>query len=252
MKDKKKGPAPVASPLPKLPHEPINFKVTSNGETIDCLFYPSASYFEKSARPKYCYVFGHGGADHQRAKWVKEVAHRIVGHGYNFATLDFRGNGESTGRTVGHYAEGLLLGEQGDVCFRMDCLALALLPRSLPTTITESFDSSFQTYSNHEEESHDFRALIKALTATDSSRPIPVPVTILAMGGHSKGGIAALFHARNYPQHTPNEIINASSLFFQQGDPNDPTFFRLGMWAEIKQKGQLSTSKYRHKGKLHD
>ena len=98
---KPKKALPNASPLPKLPHEPINFKVLSNGETIDALFYPAAGYFDGSAAPKYCYVFGHGGADHQRAKWVKELVQRVVARGCSMATVDFRGNGESTGRTVG-------------------------------------------------------------------------------------------------------------------------------------------------------
>jgi pimeloyl-ACP methyl ester carboxylesterase len=103
IKKKEKTKKPDASPLPKLPMEPINFRVRAiSGDMLDCLFYPSTSYLNRmAAGPKFCYVFGHGGADHQRAKWVKELAARIVGHGYSVATIDFRGNGESTGRTVG-------------------------------------------------------------------------------------------------------------------------------------------------------
>ena len=94
---------------------------------------------------------------------------------------------------------------------------------------------------------------MKALTSNDPQiRPIPLPATILAFGGHSKGGIAALFCVRNYHTQCPDEVINASSLFFQQGDPDDKTFFRIEMWKEIKRDGKQFMSKYRHQGKLHD
>jgi hypothetical protein len=100
IKQKKTTAKPDPSPLPKIA-EPVNFRVRAlSGDMLDCLFYPSASYLQRK-KPAFCYVFGHGGADHQRAKWVKELAARIVGYGYSVATIDFRGNGESTGRTVG-------------------------------------------------------------------------------------------------------------------------------------------------------
>lgn len=123
----------------------------------------------------------------------------------------------------------------------------------LPRSRGNGESTGVTTYSNHELESHDMHALIRSITSSDAAtRPIPHPVTILAIGGHSKGGIAALFHVRNYPSSSPDEVINASSLFFQQGDPEDKTFFRIGMWAEIKKIGKMTTSKYRHLGKLHD
>ncbi|KAI9023170.1 Alpha/Beta hydrolase protein [Hyaloraphidium curvatum] len=213
-KKERKGPAPVETPLPRLPHNNIHFRLPVAGETLDCLFYPAPDYFHpQTPGPRFCYVFGHGGADHQRAKWVRELCHRVVAAqegypGISVATLDFLGNGESTGST---------------------------------------------TYSNHEAESHHYHALIAAITdPNQATRPIPHAVTVLALGGHSKGGIAALFHAVNYPNDTPDCILNASPLFFQQGNPANKNFFRKGLWEEIKRTGKKTTSKYRHLGKLHD